>query len=59
MERLLDDRVAARHQRLHRTDVHTLPGGFVVGFADVGPVVGDDPRCDGELYAIYVLRRRQ
>lgn len=60
MERHLDDRVAARRQRLHRTDVHTLvmtsPGGFVVGFADVGPVDGEDPRFDGELYAIYLLR---
>ena len=41
MERHLDDRVAARRQRLQLPAVHTLvltsPGGFVVGFADIGP----------------------
>lgn len=60
MERNLDSRVDARRQRLSRTDVHTFvmtsPGGLVVGLADVGPLAGEDPQFDGELYAIYLLK---
>ncbi len=60
MERNFDGRVDARRQRLPRTDVHTFvmasPSGLVVGLADVGPVAGQDPRFDGELYAIYLLK---
>ncbi len=60
MERTLDRRVQARRERLPRTDVYTLvmtsPGGLVVGFADVGPLDGEDPRFDGELYAVYLLK---
>ena len=60
LERDLDDRVARRIERLRRPElmcwVAVTPGGYVVGFADGGPIRAPLQGYDYELYAIYLLK---
>ncbi len=52
--------VARRIERLRRSElmcwVAVTPGGYVVGFADGGPIRAPLQGYDYELYAIYLLK---